>query len=306
MPETSIFASDSGNLSMPAATVIPVVPYPDVPAAAAWLCRAFGFSERLRIGTHRIQISAGDGAIVVAQGPTLPAGADCRGFSVMVRVSNVDRHFEVAKEAGAKTLGEPTSFPFGERQYTAVDLAGHAWTFSQTEANVDPGLWGGKLVCDSERATTDPSPPFHAKSSVGIQITESTDPKDLALVFDRLGAPSDPLLGEEPRGLCLIARSPEGVIVGGLVGKTGWQYLEVSHLWVDEPCRKSGFASELMHAAEAEAVRRGCQHARLDTFSFQGLGVYQKLGYSEFGRLSGYSGRFDRHFLYKALHPAAV
>jgi hypothetical protein len=59
-----------------------------------------------------------------------------------------------------------------------------------------------------------------------------------------------------------------------------------------------------MFAAEAEAVRRGCKHARLDTFSFQALGFYQKLGYIEFGRLSGHSGCFDRHFLYKALHPA--
>jgi ribosomal protein S18 acetylase RimI-like enzyme len=139
---------------------------------------------------------------------------------------------------------------------------------------------------------------------MSIKIAESTDPEDHALVLDRLSAHSDPLLGEEPRGLCLVGRSPDGAVVGGLVGRTGWQYLEVTHLWVDEQRRNSGHASELMFAAEAEAVRRGCKHARLDTFSFQALGFYQKLGYIEFGRLSGYSGCFDRHFLYKALHPA--
>ena len=40
------------NRSIPRATVIPVLAYPDVNQAAAWLCDAFGFSVRLRIGEH--------------------------------------------------------------------------------------------------------------------------------------------------------------------------------------------------------------------------------------------------------------
>jgi hypothetical protein len=41
------------NRSMPAAAIIPVVEYPDVPAAMKWLEEAFGFEIRLRIGAHR-------------------------------------------------------------------------------------------------------------------------------------------------------------------------------------------------------------------------------------------------------------
>jgi hypothetical protein len=59
-----------------------------------------------------------------------------------------------------------------------------------------------------------------------------------------------------------------------------------------------------MVAAEAEAVRRGCKHAFLDTLSFQAPGFYIKLGYAEFGRLSGFSGRHKRYFLHKTLIPA--
>ena len=44
------------NRSVPSADVIPVLAYPDVPVAAEWLCRAFGFRERLRIGDHRAQL----------------------------------------------------------------------------------------------------------------------------------------------------------------------------------------------------------------------------------------------------------
>ena len=37
----------------------------------------------------------------------------------------------------------PTDFPYGERQYTAIDYSGRAWTFSESIADVDPRDWGG-------------------------------------------------------------------------------------------------------------------------------------------------------------------
>jgi uncharacterized glyoxalase superfamily protein PhnB len=131
---------------MPDATVIPVLHYADVPSAAAWLCLAFGFTERLRIGSHRVQLQVGEGAIVIAQGQQETEGFAAVGYSVMVRVLSVDSIFETAKAAGAKITSEPTSFPYGERQFSAVDLGGHAWTFSQTEMDSDPASWGGELV----------------------------------------------------------------------------------------------------------------------------------------------------------------
>jgi hypothetical protein len=55
------------NRSIPQSTVIPVLIYPDVRAAVAWLSAAFGFTERLRIGeNHRSQLQFGDGAVIVA------------------------------------------------------------------------------------------------------------------------------------------------------------------------------------------------------------------------------------------------
>ena len=54
------------NRSIPSATVIPVLVYPDVRAAVAWLGAAFGFEERVRIGEdHRSQLRFGDGAVIV-------------------------------------------------------------------------------------------------------------------------------------------------------------------------------------------------------------------------------------------------
>jgi hypothetical protein len=53
------------NRSMPPGVIIPELPYPDVREAAAWLCHAFGFTERLLIGNHRAQLTYGSGSIVV-------------------------------------------------------------------------------------------------------------------------------------------------------------------------------------------------------------------------------------------------
>lgn len=131
------------NRSVPRAVVVPVLTYEDVAAASAWLCRAFGFKERLRIGSHRVQLVFGDGAVIITAGSTQPRDTDPVTHAVHVRVEDADRHHEQAERAGARILQPPTDYPYGERQYSALDLAGHHWTFSQSIADVDPASWGG-------------------------------------------------------------------------------------------------------------------------------------------------------------------
>lgn len=128
------------NRSMPRCTVIPVLAYPNVTEAIDWLCGAFGFTVRLRIANHRAQLNAGDGAVVLTEQRVAGVQAS---HSVMVRVENVDRHYEQASRHGARLLLPPSDHPYGERQYSVEDLAGHAWTFSQSIADVDPREWGG-------------------------------------------------------------------------------------------------------------------------------------------------------------------
>jgi hypothetical protein len=53
------------NRSIPACSVIPELPYRSVTSAADWLSRAFGFSVRLRIADHRIQMNVNGCAIVL-------------------------------------------------------------------------------------------------------------------------------------------------------------------------------------------------------------------------------------------------
>jgi uncharacterized glyoxalase superfamily protein PhnB len=129
------------NRSVPAASVIPELPYANVGGASDWLCGAFGFSERLRIGNHRAQLVYDGGAVTVTE----RGEADASRSSILVRVADADRHHEQAAAYGAQILTPPTDYPYGERQYNAEDLGGHRWTFSQSIADVDPVSWGATL-----------------------------------------------------------------------------------------------------------------------------------------------------------------
>lgn len=134
------------NRSIPDATIIPELAYADVDAAVTFLCDAFGFRERLRIADHRAQLVFGNGA-VVAMDMSREASADAapRGHGMLVRVQDVDEHFTRAQAAGAEILSQPTTHVHGERQYSARDIGGHKWTFSESVSDVDPATWGGEL-----------------------------------------------------------------------------------------------------------------------------------------------------------------
>ena len=132
------------NRSIPRATVIPVLAYPDVNQAAAWLCDAFGFSVRLRIGDHRVQLNVGDGAVTVREMRQAEGNAELGvGCSITVRIQDIDAHCTRAREHGARITQDPVTHMYGERQYNAIDFAGYSWTFSESVADVHPQDWGG-------------------------------------------------------------------------------------------------------------------------------------------------------------------
>lgn len=135
------------NSSMPPGTIIPELAYPDVQEAVTWLCQAFGFSERLRIGNHRAQLVFGDGSIIVTKRDS--SSHTDTTHAIMVCVEDVDAHYERAMSAGARIINPPTDYPYGERQYSVEDPGGHRWIFSQTIANTNPEDWGGTLIGES-------------------------------------------------------------------------------------------------------------------------------------------------------------
>jgi uncharacterized glyoxalase superfamily protein PhnB len=138
------------NRSAPPATVTPVLTYPDVRAAVAWLGEAFGFEERVRIGEgHRAQLRVGpDGAVVVAEarGESRPPAPGSVTHVLKVRVADVDAAFSRACAAGATVVEELRTWEYGERSGVVQDPAGHRWELTQTMTDVEPEEWGGTTV----------------------------------------------------------------------------------------------------------------------------------------------------------------
>ena len=132
------------NRSAPPCEVTPVVAYPDVAAAVAWLETALGFRVRLRIGSHRVQMWFGSACLVA--GETGANNQWATRSSVMLRVQNVDALCERAVKHGARLVYAPQTHPYGERQATLEDFAGHIWTLTQTVEDVDPAAWGGEAA----------------------------------------------------------------------------------------------------------------------------------------------------------------
>lgn len=129
--------------------VIPMIAYENGPAAMDWLGRAFGFRERTRMLGEGGRLSHGEmdtgqGMIMLAtpsphyHGPKHHRDEceQARRWSevpyiidgALVYVSDIDRHFERAKAAGATILSPVEEGGEGKR-YRAEDPEGHRWMF---------------------------------------------------------------------------------------------------------------------------------------------------------------------------------
>jgi uncharacterized glyoxalase superfamily protein PhnB len=138
------------NRTTGSASVVPELVYPDVDEAIAWLCETYGFTELWRIDGHRARLSVGNGVVVIADadpqyGRMAPKKDGPHSHAVMVKVEDVDGHYERARQRGSVIFSPPTNYPYGERQYSVQDLAGHRWTFSQAIADLAPEAWGASV-----------------------------------------------------------------------------------------------------------------------------------------------------------------
>lgn len=98
--------------------------------------------------------------------------------------------------------------------------------------------------------------------------------------------------------LALTVRDPDGAVVGGLWGRTGYGMLFVELLALG-PARGEGLGRRVMALAEEEARRRGLSGIWLDTWTFQAPGFYVRLGFTECGRIPDYPPGHDRVFYVK-------
>jgi len=76
-------------------------------------------------------------------------------------------------------------------------------------------------------------------------------------------------------------RDEAGELIAACNGHTWGGCCVIAHLWVHEAHRGRGLGRALLHAAESEAARRGCEQIVLSTHSFQAPEFYEHLGYAK-------------------------
>ena len=133
-----------------------------------------------------------------------------------------------------------------------------------------------------------------------LVIVEEPTPEDRAAIAAPLMAYNQehgPEAGA--KSLVLLLKDDEGRAIGGLWGKTVYDWMYVELLAVPDVLRGKGAGAALLKQAEAMAISRGCVGAWLDTFAFQARGFYEKLGYTIFGELNEHPKGSARYFLMK-------
>ena len=90
------------------------------------------------------------------------------------------------------------------------------------------------------------------------------------------------------KSLTAVIDDGQGRRIAAASGHTWGGTCQLTTLWVDEPHRRSGLGSALLHAVEAEALRRGCTQVALLTHDFQAPRFYERHGYRRIGEIPDY------------------
>ena len=96
-------------------------------------------------------------------------------------------------------------------------------------------------------------------------------------------------------------RRDDGVIMGGIIGSTYWDWFDMRYLWVNEALRHQGYGKYLLQLAEVECRQRGVIGIVCDTADFQALVFYQMQGYEIFATMPERPPGHESYFLKKLL-----
>lgn len=137
-----------------------------------------------------------------------------------------------------------------------------------------------------------------------ILLTDSPSQAETDVILQGLVAFNEAAIGlpgDQQKHFAALVRDEARNTIGGAVGSSYYGWLVIDLLWLPESLRGTGLGTQVMRLAEQEARARGCTGIRLDTFSFQARGFYEKLGFSVFGTLPDHPPGHTRYWLAKRL-----
>jgi len=119
--------------------------------------------------------------------------------------------------------------------------------------------------------------------------------KDEAIIYNTRKYNS-PHVDNDFMPLSVYCTDSAGEILGGLTGKTYWNYLDIEFLWVYEDHRDKDIATKVIAMAEEEVVPMSCWIPMNSALDF-----YIKQGYECFGKLDDYCKKYKRYYLKKVI-----
>lgn len=144
---------------------------------------------------------------------------------------------------------------------------------------------------------TEDAPPERLKSDESgflnperliFNVHSKLDEKDVKLLADGLNTHSAGLgIQTSIADFGVFAYDKAKVVKGGIAVQTGWALSYIKLLWVSQDFRRQGLGRMLVLKAEEISLERGCHTMAVDTFNYQAPHFYPKLGFQEFGRISG-------------------
>jgi ribosomal protein S18 acetylase RimI-like enzyme len=131
------------------------------------------------------------------------------------------------------------------------------------------------------------------------QVTDNPQEEDIAVVFDGVFSfgRAQARAGNAKEIACFVRQN--GVVIAGASGRTEFNRLFVSLLWVSEPLRHQGLAKRLLATLESHAIERGCTSAMIETLLEPAALLYRSQGYSVTAEVPECVGPFTRYIMLK-------
>jgi GNAT superfamily N-acetyltransferase len=139
---------------------------------------------------------------------------------------------------------------------------------------------------------------------VPFHVEDHPDPLDIELLEANIRREASVAMGlDDEVDLAIFVRDA-GQVVAGISGWTWGDCCELQSLWVAPHLRGRGLATQLIAAAEAEALTRGCSQTVHFTYQFQAQALYEQNGYELLARVEDFPLGTDALWYRKRLEAA--
>lgn len=132
-------------------------------------------------------------------------------------------------------------------------------------------------------------------------IVEDANESDLAVLSEGVIRFGRSLAADgHARPIACFGRDGDKIIAGAS-GRTEYNRLFISYLWVEENLRSQGIGSKILAELEKAARERGSVDALLETLDERAVKLYSRLGYRHVAKIPNYVGPFTKHIMIKSL-----